>query len=1696
MDVSNALFWATGIDNSGLQSDKEKAVEIFKQLSSSVQKEANKIDKALDKLKTKGDFKFTNPVDPNMIASIKSQITELGVTIDKEIQKLSSFSYHYDQAMGKIKTSASKIGTLPASDPLGPTVERIKTRVSEADSQIGFLKRIFKRGVAYLTVYGSINWAENFAKQIVITKGQFDQLGVAINAFIGKASTSKALLQDVTGFAVKSPFSLIDITDSTRQLLAYGVQSRDVMHTLNLLSDVAAGSGQQIKDIAYLYGTAMTRGRVYSREMYQFATRGIPIWQALSGVMGVTTEKLQKMITKGQVGFKDLQSALESLAGAGGRYYGLSDKIAGTTYGRISNLEDKWKVMLNEIGTSNEGIINLGLEGTTALINNWEKVADTIKGAIAAVGAYKLSQIVISSSAKGGQIAYAGSYTKNALGSGLISDSWKRNASEAGLTEGSIAYQHALQKEMALQLAKAEVAVSTAKAEMVANKQLLASKEEEVGILQTEIATKTAERDIAIASGDAKSIETAQTGLNTAQESLNTAEKEKNTVSKELNVSATKVSTTEAKANNIQTAINTVEEKANTDSKKAGAAATALLGRAWKNLTAFMAANAVSLTIAGLTALIYVLYKLYQHVSENLDADKRWEKIQKEINEEEQKRVENANNLISIMYRENSSITQKVENFKKLKKEYPGLLKYMTLQNALSKSAAYWEEKIAEAEEGRTKRKLQNALVSAKQELDQAKSGVEIAQNQVKAPFGSPGFTGSPQQALASLAYAEAQYNSARKLLTNAQTAYKDYLDTEKKTVAATKNPTRNKDYWQNIANTERARREAMDDRLKGTKAWNDSMKKEAEAESHLKNFDRASTINKRGETAAEKAKREREARVQFLSQVKERKQQIDENLRQITDYQDNAEEIRQQAFTESMDKGYMHDSAVIKNEYDKKVKDIEKEQDKIVKLLQKNERLTWENQPKEKRSVFKPTISKWEDVPKEYKTGVQETKAAAEEQMLSKQKSLDDELLKQYDDYTQKKEEIDRKYYADRDALVSMMSRSKEGTEGYDTIALRIAQNEKMRILEQSKLAFEQLKSSPVYQLASEDTNKVSEEGLFRIISILKQYKQTAIDAYDPESIKTWTDEINKAEDRLIQINPAKVLKKAHDELITANKELAKSDVELANAQKEYNDAAREAEDLEARKSALTQKVAGISGWKGGVSFEGENDAKSENRLASARKELGTVTEKASNANKKLATATQNLTVAQNTHAIATSNVTNVTKTQVAATKKVLDTIGDLSKAISNVGGEMGGMAGQIVSLVGDIGTTVVGTINAFKGIDDMAAGAMKTIETASVILMAISAAIQIIQKVEALFEHESWAEKEYKRLTKLNKVLSETESLYEKLLSTASGEKAANVGKDYLENLKKQINTDYATAFVKNEEVIKNKTKRWLKWLTPLAYLLKDSTVAKKENSAIEKALGGDIWEKISKDLGKTIGSVTDINKLTADELTKLKEDFPELWSNLDENVQNAYNDIIEKNQEWEEAVKKVNEAITGISFDTLKDGMDDFLLSTDTSMSNVANNFEDYMRKSILNLVKTNYLSTALQGWYTDFANSLSDNKLSETEADNLKKHYEDIYTEAQKRVDDLLHLADISKTGTSSNTVKSSFSSMSEDQANVLTAQFSAIRINFSDLLNVTNDYINKFELMAQDVSQIRKYTALIADIKTIISDMASRGVKMI
>ena len=182
--------------------------------------------------------------------------------------------------------------------------------------------------------------AWSMLKEAVADTSAYEQNRVAFETMLGSADAARQMLTDLANFAAKTPFELPEVVTAGKQLLAYGIEAGNVIETMKILGDVAAGVGSPVGDLAYLFGTLKAQGQAMMVDMRQFANRGIPIWEEMAKVMGVTVEETRAMVTAGKIGFPQVEQAFINMSSEGGKFYNLMEKQSATFGGVMSNSID------------------------------------------------------------------------------------------------------------------------------------------------------------------------------------------------------------------------------------------------------------------------------------------------------------------------------------------------------------------------------------------------------------------------------------------------------------------------------------------------------------------------------------------------------------------------------------------------------------------------------------------------------------------------------------------------------------------------------------------------------------------------------------------------------------------------------------------------------------------------------------------------------------------------------------------------------------------------------------------------------------------------------------------------------------------------------------------------------------------------------------------------------------------------------------------------------------------------------------------------------------------------------------------------------------------------------------------------------------------------------------------------------------
>lgn len=281
-------------------------------------------------------------------------------------------------------------------------IQQISTNVqAESADMEQSLMEFAQKGAMYIQTYLVGQGMMNLLNSIVQVRGQFQQLEIAFGTMLGSEEKANALMQQMINTAAHTPFDLQGVAEGAKQLLAYGESADKVNDTLVRLGNIASGLSIPLNDIVYLYGTTMVQGRLYAQDVRQFTGRGIPLVKELAEMYGKTANEINDMVSAGKIGFEDVQKVLNKLTNEGGQFYNLMEKQSASLTGMISNLEDAWDSMLNDIGKQNQDAFAGAIESATYLVEHYQTIINVLKAVAIGYGSVKAAIVLNTLATKG-----------------------------------------------------------------------------------------------------------------------------------------------------------------------------------------------------------------------------------------------------------------------------------------------------------------------------------------------------------------------------------------------------------------------------------------------------------------------------------------------------------------------------------------------------------------------------------------------------------------------------------------------------------------------------------------------------------------------------------------------------------------------------------------------------------------------------------------------------------------------------------------------------------------------------------------------------------------------------------------------------------------------------------------------------------------------------------------------------------------------------------------------------------------------------------------------------------------------------------------------------------------------------------------------------------------------------------------------
>lgn len=1466
-----------------------------------------------------------------------------------------------------------------------------------------------------------------FVNQMMQVRGQFQQTEMAFRTMLQSEEKADALMKQLIRTAAITPFGVEDVTEGAKQLLAFNVAAEDVNKTLIGLGDVAAGMGLNLKDLVMLYGTTIAKGKMDTMDLYQFLNRGIPIADEIAKVMGLDVtnaiKEVQKQIKAGKVTSDVFIQAMQSMTAEGSKFGGLMEAQSKTITGQISNIKDAIEQMFNELGKSQEGVINTGLGVVSTLVENWETVGKAVMVAATAYGSYKAVLMTV-----------------NAL----------------QVLNTKVLRLAVVEKRAS---AAAGIAMSNADAIAAAKTKLLTVAQKGLTVALKETAKATLLNPYVLLAAAITSVVVA---IYSYVNRISSAEAAENALAKSLDNTNQKLDERNQK---LQDLIRIIQSTDSTDLQKQ---------LAFDELSKI--APSITETYDSVEKLAKAdLSQINQQLNE-LSDEKREESLKSQV--EELKKLYKAIKDYNDSPRDIVKAGRSQDAVSTLREKFGLDLSWTSdlneWQDAVSELMAGLQSQLFEIDEAKKKiaepTKIDVELAKdkyeqSKEQLDYLskfalamkndiernpteipfdggeadrviaeleKKADELKQEQIKHPIQ---FTADKQKALdkyqelladikrwKNTAWSQGTFTIPVEIQfrmkqlqdeTNKAKGRFNYLTgkyeeaTKDESYAAAKKQA--KIAYQAAVKAEKEARKGSNKKWEESKEDLDNKKKEYE-----KYWGSISGTNSKAKKAASDSKKLAEDR-------KKAQEELNEDLKQLQ--QKNTDET-----ISLMQEGTEKKLAEIKNDYAKRKAEIDKQEAEFKKknkeagkkvtltsaqsnALSKARDLATQEYNKKldevNREAVKEELQALYDYLKEFGTIQQQKYAIAKE--------YDDKILKAQGENQKKLLEAQKKQVLDSmDAKNFAMDIDWTGTFKNVGNVLRDIAKDTLDKVE----AY--MKTADFKALSATDKKSYTD--------LRNQLKSEQGNSASPFKTSTWED-ISRY---------TKAYQDSVKSLITANEEHEKAVKELEDAEKDLKNATSA--------TAYETAKAKVDIAKGKVTSTATIVGNAQANKDQAQQNLTDSTDAAAQGLENFNKVLNNIT---------SGSLTGFVKGIIGIVQSLSGNAKNLGSAFGELGSKIGGLIGAILSIIDALGEDpsafidqlLSKVINVVDGLlEQLASG--KLIETlitdiGKLILTLIknsmydTTANALKMSTFGLIDPTGWFDGNAKKVQEIIDRLTDRNTLLQQSIEDLT---------DAMENSYGSKATSYYEQAYKNQQ---ETNQNYL----DIAKAQASYHGAHKSWNKYWDGFHGDEMDWIRRNVKSDFNG--DLFSLSPEEMKLLRGNVA-IWEHIENTGKGNYggrlteklNDYIDQAGKLEELSDKLKESLTQISFDSMKDSFISDLMDMTKSAQDFADDFAEMMQKALLSYSMEDLINGDLKKLYDDWAKAIKDNdgKLTEADIDAFNKRYDDIVQEGLKRRDDWAKVTGYTGSSSSSQTATSGgWASMGQDTADELNGRFTALQI---------------------------------------------------
>lgn len=209
-----------------------------------------------------------------------------------------------------------------------------------------------------MAAIGGVTAAFSLFRSSISLAATQEENEVAFGVMLRNAELGVQMVKDLQILADSTPMQATDLQEAAKMLLQYGTAGKNVLPLLRMLGDVVGGNREKLLSMSRAFGQMFATGRLLGQDKNQMISAGFNPLMALaekaSRTLGGTVPhhmaRLTAEMERGNISVRDVMEAFKSATGPGGQFEGMMAKIAKTTTGLWSTMQDNISGALRMFG--------------------------------------------------------------------------------------------------------------------------------------------------------------------------------------------------------------------------------------------------------------------------------------------------------------------------------------------------------------------------------------------------------------------------------------------------------------------------------------------------------------------------------------------------------------------------------------------------------------------------------------------------------------------------------------------------------------------------------------------------------------------------------------------------------------------------------------------------------------------------------------------------------------------------------------------------------------------------------------------------------------------------------------------------------------------------------------------------------------------------------------------------------------------------------------------------------------------------------------------------------------------------------------------------------------------------------------------------------------------------------------------------